>query len=171
MTVLSVDFVTETCCYEDCNITFAFTRDFYNRVRNDHSWWFCPRGHTQHYTGESDQQKLERAKIREQQLNDQLRAAIRDAEATRVALVRDRSRFVNGVCPCCSRSFENVRRHMETKHPDYDVNEVLVALKYECSCGRRFETFKGLRIHQGALRGPNWDVPKTSRWIAHLTKV
>ena len=25
----------------------------------------------------------------------------------------------NGVCPCCKRSFTNLRRHMNTKHPNF----------------------------------------------------
>lgn len=171
MTYLNVDFVTETCCYKDCNLTFAFTREFYNRVHNDHSWWYCPRGHQQHYNGQSDAQKLQQARVREQALNDQLTAAIRDAEDTRIALMRDRSRYVNGVCLCCKRSFENVRRHMQTEHPDYDISEVLHALDFKCSCGRKFDTFRGLRIHQGQSRGPGWDKPKAARWSSHLTTV
>ena len=30
-----------------------------------------------------------------------------------------KKRIGNGVCPCCNRSFEDLRRHMNTKHPDY----------------------------------------------------
>jgi hypothetical protein len=28
-------------------------------------------------------------------------------------------RVGNGVCPCCTRSFTNLRRHMATKHPGF----------------------------------------------------
>lgn len=28
-----------------------------------------------------------------------------------------------GVCPCCNRSFTNVRRHMTSQHPDYTIPE------------------------------------------------
>jgi hypothetical protein len=31
----------------------------------------------------------------------------------------DAYRIGNGVCPCCNRSFTNLRRHMTTKHPEY----------------------------------------------------
>jgi hypothetical protein len=175
VTTLNVDFVTETCCHEGCNLTFAFTREFYNRVRNDHTWWYCPLGHVQHYNGKTDAQKLDEAKARETALQDQLGAAIRDAEATRAALMRDRQRFANGVCPCCNRSFPNVRAHMATKHPDFSADVRTVPKAYKCSCGRKFDTYAGMRIHQGRQRrvsGPfAWDKPGQSRWWSHLTEV
>lgn len=173
MTTLNVGFVTETCCHEGCNLTFAFTREFYDRVRNDHSWWYCPAGHTQHYTGKSDEEKLREAEARELALKDQLSASTREGEQTRQALIRDRVRFSNGVCPCCNRSFENVRRHMTSQHPDYDVTKVqkVDSRPFKCSCGRRFESLRGLRVHQGHNRRDGWDAPKTPSWRAHLTLV
>lgn len=174
-TYLNVGFVTETCCHKGCNLTFAFTRDFYDQVRNDPAtWWYCPAGHSQHYTNEAtDAQKLARAAARETALKDQLTAAVRDAEDTRVALLRDRQRFANGVCPCCNRSFENVARHMRGEHPDYDVTKVKRSAlpQFNCSCGRSFESLRGLRTHQGHVRRGGWDQPGASRWSAHLTKV
>lgn len=174
-TYLNVGFVTETCCHKGCNLTFAFTRAYYDRIHNDPSiWWFCPAGHTQHYTNEStDAHKLEQANARETALKDQLAAAVRDAEETRVALLRDRQRFANGVCPCCTRSFENVARHMKGEHPDYDITKVKQSAlpRFECSCGFVGRSFHGLRVHQGKSRNPGWDKPSASRYYSHLTKV
>ncbi len=34
-------------------------------------------------------------------------------------LTRHKKRAAAGVCPCCQRTFENVARHMKTKHPHY----------------------------------------------------
>lgn len=174
--VMGVEYVEGQCCVQGCGISFAMTRAFYNRVRNSHELWYCPQGHSQHYTGKSDEQKLRDAEAREVALQDQLSAAIRDADATRAALLRDRARFAAGVCPCCNRSFENVRRHMVTKHPDYDVTKVHQpsAVKFRCSCGGSFDTLRGLRIHQGHARSTSgnwrWDKPGQSAWAAHLTK-
>lgn len=167
---LASEFVTQTCCYKDCGVTFAMTRVFDSNRRNDHEWWYCPNGHRQHYTGASDADKLRRAEAREVALNDQLRAAIRDADETRSALLRDRSRFAAGVCPCCNRSFENVRRHMTSKHPDFAVDRVAKAATFKCSCGRKFDTYRGLRVHQGWSRTDRWDEPEASSWEAHLTR-
>lgn len=173
MTTLNVDFVVESCCYEDCNLTFAMTREFYNRVRNDHSWWFCPLGHTQHYTGTSNEQKLRDAAARETALRDQLEASIRDAEAQRVELARIRQRIANGVCPCCNRSFGNVRQHMARQHPEYavDLPAPAAGVRFKCSCGMSFKTHHGLRIHQGKSRSDEWARPGKSKYAAHLTEV
>ena len=167
----STDMVTETC-YK-CGVLFAMTSDFERNKLRDRSDFFCLNGHAQRYIGETDAQKLEKANAREVALRDQLAASARDAEALRVALLRDRQRFANGVCPCCNRSFENVRRHMQSQHPDYDVARVKAAaiVKFACSCGRSFDTLHGLRIHQVRQRGDDWAAPGGSRYFAHLTKV
>lgn len=176
----TTEFVTVTCCYDGCGVQFAFTRAYYELVRNDPKrWWFCPNGHTQHYTAEAtDAHKLERAKARETALTDQLNAAVYEAERVRGALLRDRQRLANGVCPCCNRSFENVRRHMTTKHPDYDATRVAQPgmVRFPCSCGRSFDTLRGLRTHQGHSRADGWEKRAQSdysweRRSAHLTEV
>lgn len=161
---------TEECC--NCHMVFAMPADFRRRALNDRGLWFyCPAGHKQHYTGKGAEEKLRDAEAREVALRDQLHAAEADAEATRVRLMRDRHRFANGVCPCCNRSFENVRRHMESEHPDYDASEVSLPapLRYKCSCGRSFETPRGLAIHQGQRRSTDWTDPNKSRYSRHLT--
>jgi hypothetical protein len=173
---LGVEYVEEQCCHDGCGISFAMTRDFNRRMRNSHDWWYCPQGHKQHYTGASDEQKLRDSQAREVALKDQLAAAIRESESTRAALLRDRARFAAGVCPCCSRSFENVRRHMVSQHPDYDVTRIEKhAPVFKCSCGRKFDTYRGLRSHQGHSRRSTgtyaWDAPGQSRYSAHLTEV
>ncbi len=32
---------------------------------------------------------------------------------------RTRKRVGSGVCPCCSRTFQQLARHMKAKHPAY----------------------------------------------------
>ena len=54
----------------------------------------------------------EAAEARATSLADQLAAA--DKEAKRLA-----RRARNGVCPCCHRSFANVKKHMDNRHPTY----------------------------------------------------
>lgn len=163
--------VTETCY--SCGVLFAMVEDFYDHRRRDHKNFYCPNGHSQAYlAGKTDSQKLKEAQAREVALADQLGAAVREAETARAALIRDRHRFANGVCPCCNRSFDNVRRHMSSQHPDYDVTKVAVskAVRYRCTCGRGFETPRGLAIHQGRARSAGWE-RMTGSWAQHLTKV
>lgn len=151
-----------------CGVIFAVTNDFDDRRRKDGRSIYCPSGHTMSYTpGKSDADKLRDAQAREVAMQDQLDAAVREAEAQRVELARIRQRIANGVCPCCNRSFDNVRRHMASQHPDYAAP---VVQPFKCSCHREFETLHGLRVHQGWSRREGWE-RKTSPYAQHLTVV
>ena len=165
------EYVPVSCGRDGCDEHFAMSRDTYDETRRTGRTWYCPSGHPRIWRGPTTEQKLADAQARETALRDQLHAAEADAEATRVRLVRDRHRFANGVCPCCNRSFDNVRRHMESKHPDYDASEIGLPSKarYKCSCGRSFESPRGLAIHQGRQRGSNWTDPQEGRYWRHLT--
>jgi hypothetical protein len=174
-TKTSIQIVAHWC--NGCGLPYGLPEGFIEQRREDHKSWTCPNGCVRHFApGKSDKQKLADAEHRELALKDQLAAAIRDAETTRAALLRDRARFAAGVCPCCNRSFENVRRHMQAKHPDYDVARIdKHAPIFKCSCGRQFESYRGLRAHQGHQRSTSgtyaWDAPDQSRYYAHLTEV
>lgn len=154
-----------------CGVVFGITEDMENRRRQDKKAFYCPNGHSLSFKGKSDTEKLKDVQARELALRDQLSASIREGELTRQALLRDRQRFLNGVCVCCNRSFENVRRHMTSQHPDFDVDKVATGQKFPCSCGSSFTSLKGLRIHQGRSRRDGWDTPSASKWSAHLTRV
>jgi hypothetical protein len=167
------EFVVVNCGKEDCYMDFAMPERFYRETKRTGITWYCPRGHSRVWKGPTVEQELKAAKAQTIHLEDQLSAAIRDAETTRQELLRDRQRFANGVCPCCQRSFQNVRRHVRTVHPEL-VDELASAMArpmYACSCGDRFETFRGLRTHQGHLRRDGWDRPNQAAWRAHLTRV
>lgn len=172
--LLQNEYVTVNCGHENggCGVEFAMTRDYYNVTKRTGRTWYCPNGHGRAWTGKTDSEKLADSQAREVALRDQVDAAVREAERVRGALLRDRQRFANGVCPCCNRSFENVRRHMENKHPDYDVTKVHAerSVKFGCECGRSFDSLRGLRIHQGSQRSVGWE-SGTSVWSRHLTKV
>lgn len=172
---LAQDFVSVNCGHGDggCGVEFAMTRDFYLMTKAEGRYWYCPNGHRRVWGGKTTVVELEESRARETALQDQLAAAVRDAEATRAALIRDRHRFANGVCPSCNRYFANVHRHVTSQHPDYDVTQVKQhgPTRYRCSCGRSFDTPRGLAIHQGHNRRAGWDQPDASRWSAHLTAV
>jgi DNA repair exonuclease SbcCD ATPase subunit len=86
---------------------------------------YCPLGHVWVVT-ETVQQKLDRererreaAERRAQASRDLLAAEERSHSATRGHLTRVKKRTAHGVCPCCNRTFQNVARHMESKHPEF----------------------------------------------------
>lgn len=83
----------------------------------------CPIGHGWVIKGESEASKLQRRLTREESRHDQTRAELRETEARRraekAAKTRIKNRVAAGVCPCCKRCFQNLGRHMTTKHPGW----------------------------------------------------
>lgn len=88
---------------------------------------YCPLGHTHVPAGESKASKLEKRLQREQARHDQTKAELKHTESQRraekAAKTRIKNRVSKGVCPCCKRSFVNLRCHMECKHPKYGEEE------------------------------------------------
>ena len=158
-----------TTCW--CGIQFAMPSALMRWHKDsEKNTTYCPLGHAG-VIRESTSQKLEAAQARQRHLEDQLQAAEADAETARVQLLRARHRFANGVCPCCNRSFPNVANHIKSQHPHYDPADLEGLSKAECSCGRTFKSFQGLRIHQSCMRPENWADPKLSRYSRHLTVI
>lgn len=124
-----ITLVTQTCCYSFCGILFAVPKTWDNERRRDHSSFYCPNGHIQHYTGESDVQKANRlvaetertmqAKVNEARHAQLVAEAERDKAAN--ANRRLERRISRGVCTCCNRTFEDLQRHMATKHKGYGL--------------------------------------------------
>lgn len=104
-----------------------------NHARGRISFW-CPYGHEAvKADGETEENKLrrERDRLAQQiaQRDDEIRhqkELLNEAEKKRVALSGQinklNKRVSAGVCPCCTRSFQNLRRHISMKHPDYGGN-------------------------------------------------
>jgi hypothetical protein len=116
------DLATEVCC--TCNVDFAWPEPLRKAALDDHRrGFYCPNGHLQYFIGETTTAKAcrERDMLRAQL--DQERARTRELEksasALRGQITKAKRRASNGVCPCCTRSFANLRRHMASKHPNY----------------------------------------------------
>jgi len=91
---------------------------------------YCPLGHTHVPAGEREvdrlQQRLQAEKRileAEREEHAQTRAELDHTEhrrrAEKAAKTRLKKRAAAGVCPCCNRTFENLARHMQSKHPDF----------------------------------------------------
>jgi len=110
--------VTYSCW---CGIPFGLPRNLLSEYKErnvDHL--LCPLGHTMvPKRGQSYPERLEAERTRRAALQDQLDAAERTRIALKGHLTRLRNRIANGVCPWCSRSFENVLRHVASKHPEH----------------------------------------------------
>jgi len=119
-------FKKEICC--NCRIPFFIEDHFMEERRQDKRLFYCPNGHGQHYVeGEADRLRKENQQLKsnlERQANsaaffkDEVDRISRRLSAAKGQNTKFRKRVQGGVCPCCNRSFMNLRRHMETKHPD-----------------------------------------------------
>jgi hypothetical protein len=114
-------------CCPVCGVLYAAPEVMLHKAERDKNiWWHCPNGHELHFPGKSLEQQLREAKeatSRERALRDQTEASNRALRGvvtrTRRAHARTVERVAAGVCPCCTRSFQNLARHMKAKHPDY----------------------------------------------------
>jgi len=115
----SVKLVTEECCA--CGIIFAMPQQVNERLRTKGGTFYCPNGHSQVYT-EPDIEVLRKKLLTEQRrsqgLETQLNGALDSLSTTRKELRRTKKRVNAGVCPYCRRHFDNVERHVHTKHPE-----------------------------------------------------
>lgn len=119
--------LTKTHCW--CGIHYAIPTDLYAHVKRQHNDGerqtdiYCPLGHIWVFAGKgAGQIERERREMLEWQLanrDEDLRSERAAHAATKGQLTKTRKRVAGGVCPCCNRSFVNLRRHMTGQHPDY----------------------------------------------------
>ena len=124
----TLEFVCVTCY--NCKCLFAITREMYDRLQEDSKrCFFCPNGHEQHYA-QTDKQRLERELAQQKEATERERwwrqSAETDAKyerrsknAYRGQVTKLKRRVAHGVCPCCTRTFQNLERHMKSQHPDF----------------------------------------------------
>jgi cell division septum initiation protein DivIVA len=107
---------------------------YLQRRRSDGRNFFCPNGHSLSFgETENDRLRRERDRLKQQlaekddailRVRDRADAAERSASARKGVITRLKNRAAAGVCPCCNRSFENLRRHMSNQHPTFSAQEV-----------------------------------------------
>lgn len=108
-----------------CGVWYVVPLFVHQRHYWDGGYSYCPNGHTWGWhTGaenaareavrrERDQLKQDAARLEQEIAAERARA-----EAAEKRIVEVRRRATAGVCPCCSRTFSDVQRHMLTKHPN-----------------------------------------------------
>lgn len=123
------DFTVVVCAH--CQSQFAVPEHVEQRWRENGNTFYCPYGrdHNQSYgNGEKEKLKKKLAQAKKQLEwaqtdidnahadNEHLRNTVRAEKGAKTKL---KKRIANGVCPCCNRSFVNVKRHMDSQHPEY----------------------------------------------------
>lgn len=114
-----VDLVEKEC--GECGIVFAVPEWFEKQCLDDGRGWTCPAGHSRVYRDPKVkrlERELETVKAREVHARDQAEAAERRAAAARGQVTKLKNRVHAGVCPHCNRSFQQLARHMKSKHPE-----------------------------------------------------
>ena len=110
-----------------CGAIYGLSENYEEDRRRDHKSWYCPNGHANYFPGESREERLKRQLDQTaQQLKHtqgELLVTKRQKAAAKGQLTKTRRRVANGVCPCCSRSFANLGRHMAGQHPEYGAND------------------------------------------------
>lgn len=122
---------TEECCR--CGMMFAMPLDVVRRRKKDRKTFYCPAGHSQHYVGKTAEQRLKDELRQANNRADEHRREASEQRQRATAISRSyqrvRERVKNGVCPCCNRTFENLARHMQTKHPEYGNHQQLRTMR------------------------------------------
>ena len=121
---------TITCC--DCSIIFAVPQEFDKQKLKDQSTFYCPSGHAQSYCESSEAKLKRKVRLAEQRAQHEQTMRIQAEEQSKASnrrYGRIRDRVKNGVCPCCNRSFENLARHMATKHPRFGKYQTLKTMR------------------------------------------
>lgn len=120
---LNVAFEFSTIECFKCGNNFAVSSSLHQTWRNNGEFFYCPScGQKQHYaksTVDKLTEELERKNKILINKNQEISFLEKQVAAQKGRLTKLQNRVSKGVCPCCNRSFQNLRKHMDTKHPDY----------------------------------------------------
>lgn len=129
--------LTETDCW--CGLPFAMPTRLYEQCRKEGETFYCPLGHSVAFKEpEADQLRRERDRLKQRlaQQEDTIKSWAEEAErhkkaatAAKGQVTKLRKRAKHGVCPCCSRTFQNLAAHMKTKHPKFEPEEPLTVIE------------------------------------------
>jgi hypothetical protein len=135
-TLVTVTLKPVTCC--NCGVLFGMDADYMAERKRDHKYFTCPNGHSQHWSQKTEAEKLRDQLTREKHLREQAQALAehrrsrieeeqrnaqritRRLNATRGVVTRHKKKIAAGRCPCCSTQFKDLKRHMATRHPNWD---------------------------------------------------
>jgi Zn ribbon nucleic-acid-binding protein len=105
-----------------CGVSFAMPMSLYNKRLEDHKAFWCPNGHGGYFPRETEAEKLAKQLVATRAQLDQKEMAIRDsrreAERAHKETAKIKRWATAALCPCCNRSFVQLRRHIAAKHPD-----------------------------------------------------
>lgn len=118
-------------CCPMCGVTYGIPtamQEAAHAAGNRQITWFCPNGHNLGYNAESDEEKARKKaesdadwyRKRHQAERDLREHTEHKLRAQKGATTKAKKRHAAALCPCCNRSFVQLRRHLASQHPDYD---------------------------------------------------
>jgi hypothetical protein len=122
-------------CYK-CNEPIWLATDREEMLRRSHQSFYCLWGHGQVFAeGESEESRLrrERDRLKQEEARllqeiaterENLQRAERRVSAAKGQITKLKKRSAEGRCPCCNRVFVNLLSHMNSKHADYQAEEI-----------------------------------------------
>lgn len=123
MTIRGAQHVVTEC--PTCGVVHTIPKVVYDNLQREGGYYHCPNGHTWGWSKDScerERLRRERDQLKQQiaRVEDEKRAAVAQAESraarAEAAQKLTERRARAALCPCCNRSFQNVARHMATKH-------------------------------------------------------
>lgn len=126
MTVATIQLEQTTCW---CGTPFALPAEMLNAARKSGHTIYCPHGHSVVWKEtEADRLRRERDRLKQDtaRLDDEIRAQRERADKAEAANKRLKKRAAAGTCPCCQRTFSNMTRHIQAKHPEFKAEAVNV---------------------------------------------
>lgn len=109
-----------------CDTRFKISKELHDDLVRTKQTWHCPVGHVRIFRDGDErdrkiqqlQNELESANSRAARQESQIRSLKITKGKVEAKLRRTETRIHAGVCPHCNRTFQNVARHMRTKHPE-----------------------------------------------------
>lgn len=105
----------------ECDSPIALTINHYQQLRRTGEGFYCPRGHCRAYR-DNDNDRLKKQLAEQTRTATQMAERAKNAELANAAAIKEMKRIkkrINaGICACCNRTFQDLARHMKTKHGD-----------------------------------------------------
>lgn len=103
-----------------CGIPFGLPTSFRDSRQTDGRKFYCPNGCHINYGTHTEidrlKKQLDYAHTQAARVREDLAAERKSHASTKGKVTKLRNRAQHGVCAVCSRTFQNVARHMASKH-------------------------------------------------------
>lgn len=105
-----------------CGVVYAMPSRLRDKKEENGDSFYCVNGHSLSYTDTELKRLRREVAAKTEEANRQRENFFREQrlhEETQKNLKRLKKRTAAGTCPCCKRTFSQLSRHMQGKHPDF----------------------------------------------------